>query len=119
MVAFTTAICERQTRLHFSHGEIIGDMTKFTVTDFRQNPPKSTVHRPKPDGGGHGGGDLGLISTFVEAVRTGNQALLDTDADEVFKSHLTVFAAEKSRKEGRVVDVEDFEKDVKAQLQTV
>ena len=28
MVAFTEAICDRQLRMHFTHGEIIGDMTK-------------------------------------------------------------------------------------------
>ena len=114
MVAFTSAICERQTRLHFSDGEIIGDMNTFTVTDFRTN--KVTRHAPPQDGGGHGGGDLGLISTFVKAVKAGRQEILGTDVDEVLKSHLTVFAAEKSRKEGRVVDVEDFEKDCKARF---
>lgn len=112
MVAFTSAICERQTRLHFTNGEIVGDMTTFTVTDFRTG--KVTRHRPPIEGGGHGGGDLGLISSFVKAVRTGQQDTLGTDVDEVLKSHLTVFAAEKSRREGRVIDVEDFEKDCKA-----
>lgn len=118
MVAFTSAICERQTRLHFSHGEIVGDMSKFTVTDFRSSPPKTHTVRPAQEGGGHGGGDLGLISAFVRAVKTGRQELLGTDIDEVLKSHLTVFAAEKSRKEGRVIDVEDFEKDSKARFLT-
>ena len=114
MVAFTSLICDRQTRLHFTHGEIVGDMTNFTVTDFRANPVRSTLHRPKQDGGGHGGGDLGLISAFVEAVATGRQEVLGTDTEEVLKSHLTVFAAEKSRREGRVIDVADFEKDTRA-----
>ncbi|KAH7916321.1 hypothetical protein BJ138DRAFT_995958 [Hygrophoropsis aurantiaca] len=113
MVAYTSLICDRQTRLHFTHGEIIGDMCTFTVTDFRTG--QSTVHRPKNEGGGHGGGDLGLIRTFVEAVRTGNQELLGTDIGEVLKSHLTVFAAENSRREGKVVDCAEFEKVVRAQ----
>ena len=117
MIAFTSAICDRQTRMHFSHGEIVGDMSTFTVTDFRSNPPKTTVHRPAHDGGGHGGGDLGLISAFVRAVSTGKQEVLGTDIDEVLKSHLLVFAAEKSRREGKVIDVDDYEKDLKARLQ--
>lgn len=54
----------------------------------------------------------------MRAVKTGRQELLGTDIDEVLKSHLTVFAAEKSRKEGRVIDVEDFEKDSKARFLT-
>ena len=107
MVAFTSAICERQTRMHFSHGEIVGDMAKFTVTDFRPKPAKATMHRPQQDGGGHGGGDLGLISAFVKAVATGRQEVLGTDVDGVLQSHLAVFAAEKSRREGKVVDGRD------------
>jgi len=108
MVAYTSLICDRQTRLHFTHGELVGDMSTFTVTDFRTG--QSTVHRPKLEGGGHGGGDLGLMRTFVEAVRTGRQALLGTNVSEVLKSHLTVFAAEHSRRTGTVVDCAEFEK---------
>ncbi|TFK76055.1 NAD(P)-binding protein [Pluteus cervinus] len=111
MVAYTSAICERQTRLHFSHGEIIGDMSKFVVNDFRKSTTKT--HYPKNEGGGHGGGDLGLSRAFVEAVKTGRQEVLGTNIEEVLKSHLTVFAAESSRKEGRVVDCVKFEEDAR------
>jgi predicted dehydrogenase len=111
MVAFTSAICERQTRMHFTHGEIIGDMSTFTVTDFRTQ--HTQVHHPKLDGGGHGGGDLGLMKAFVEAVATGRQDVLGTSVEEVLKSHLTVFAAEMSRKEGRVIDCVAFEREAK------
>ena len=86
MVAFTSLICERQSRLHFTHGEIVGDMTKFTVTDFRTR--KTTHHVPANEGGGHGGGDLGLIRTFVDAVRTGQQELLGTDVTDAFRLYL-------------------------------
>lgn len=107
MVAQTTLICERQTRLHFAYGEIVGDMNTFTLTDFRTR--KTTKHCPENHGGGHGGGDLGLIRSFVEAVRTKRQELVGTNVDEVTKSHLTVFAAEKSRREGKVIDCAAFE----------
>ncbi|OBZ76186.1 putative oxidoreductase YteT [Grifola frondosa] len=53
MIAHTKLICDRQTRLHFAFGEIVGDMNTFTVTDFRTR--QSTVHTPKTEGGGHGG----------------------------------------------------------------
>ncbi|KAG2158803.1 uncharacterized protein EDB93DRAFT_1237632 [Suillus bovinus] len=115
MVAYTSLICERQTRLHFTHGEIVGDMNNFTVTDFRTG--HKTMHHPKNEGGGHGGGDLGLIRTFVEAVRTNNQELLGTDVSEVLKSHLTIFAAETSRRKGTVIDCAKFEKAIRAELE--
>jgi len=112
MVAFTDLICERQTRLHFTHGEIVGNMSSFTVTNFRTN--RTTQHHPTSEGGGHGGGDTGLIRAFVEAVRTGNQKILDTDASEVLRSHLTVFAAEASRKDGNIINCTDFETAVRS-----
>ncbi|KIP12647.1 hypothetical protein PHLGIDRAFT_61187 [Phlebiopsis gigantea 11061_1 CR5-6] len=111
MVAQTSLICERQSRLHFANGEIVGDMSAFTVTDFRTK--KVARHTPALDGGGHGGGDLGLIRAFVEAVRTGRQEILGTDVSDALRSHLTVFAAEASRKEGRVVDVAEFEREAR------
>ena len=114
MVAQTELICERQSRLHFSNGEIVGDMTSFTVTNFRTK--KVTKHSPKLEGGGHGGGDLGLIKSFIEAVRTGSQEPLGTDVSDVLKSHITVFAAETSRKEGRVVDCVAFEKEAREKM---
>ncbi len=83
-------------------------MNQFTVTDFRSR--QTTVHRPSREGGpGHGGGDIGLVRTFVEAVRTRRQDLLGTDVTGVLKSHLAVFAAEHSRKTGTVVDCVEFE----------
>ena len=114
MVAQTSLICERQSRLHFAFGEIVGDMTTFTVTDFRTG--KATKHYPENEGGGHGGGDVGLIRTFVEAVRTKRQEVMGTDVREVTKSHLAVFAAETSRREGRVVDVMEFEKEARGAI---
>ena len=111
MIAHTKLQCERQTRIHFAFGEIVGDMSSFTVTDFRTR--KTTAHTPKNEGGGHGGGDLGLIRTFVEAVRTKDQSLLGTDPTDVLRSHIAVFAAEKARLENIVVDCLQFEKDMR------
>jgi len=108
MIAYTLLVCERQTRLHFTHGEIVGDMNEFTVTDFRLGTTKK--HSPTLEKSFHGGGDSGLIRDFVESVRTGNQELLRTDVTEVLSSHLTVFAAEESRRQGITVDYVDFER---------
>ncbi|KAG8889298.1 hypothetical protein FRB98_005111 [Tulasnella sp. 332] len=117
MVAFTTLICERQTRMHFSHGEIIGDSNKITVTNFKYPPGRlERTNRIVPaieQGEGHGGGDFGLMRQFIRAVQERDQSLLGTDAKEVLRSHMLVFAAEKSRKEGTVVNVEDYEAEIR------
>ncbi|KAG9006132.1 hypothetical protein FRB94_000957 [Tulasnella sp. JGI-2019a] len=121
MVAFTTLICERQTRMHFSHGEIIGDSRWITVTNFKF--PEGHLERTTrivteiDEAGGHGGGDFGLMKQFIEAVRGRDQTLLGADVKEVLKSHLLVFAAEKSRKEGRVINVEDYEVEVRQRME--
>lgn len=114
MIAFTELICFRQTRLHFTFGEIIGDMDTFTVTDFRTR--KTTRYTPANEGGGHGGGDRGLIRAFVEAVRTGRQEALGTDVSDVLRSHVTVFAAEYARREGKVVNCAEFEKEAREHM---
>ncbi|KAF9505820.1 hypothetical protein BS47DRAFT_1353600 [Hydnum rufescens UP504] len=127
MVAFTELICERQTRIHFTHGELIGNMETFTTTDFKaltvrpseqMNDGKATkLHTPVIDQmSGHGGGDIGLIAAFVQAVKEGRQDILGITADDVLASHLTVFAAEQSRLQGRVVDVEMFEAEVRGRM---
>lgn len=56
--------------------------------------------------GGHGGGDTGIMGAFLHAVATGDRSGLITGPDATFESHMTVFAAEKSRRTGRVVVME-------------
>ena len=53
--------------------------------------------------GGHGGGDGGLMEHFVTALATDDASQILSGPDATLESHLMVFAAEKSRKEGRVI----------------
>jgi predicted dehydrogenase len=55
---------------------------------------------------GHGGGDFGIVGSFVRAMR-GEEAALTT-ARESLESHLMAFAAEESRLKGTVVNMADF-----------
>jgi predicted dehydrogenase len=115
MAAQTSLICERQTRLHFAHGEIVGDSSRLVVHDFRKRATRTIVPQ-RTGSAGHGDGDLGLMAAFVRAVRAGDQAELGTDIDEVLRAHMTVFAAEASRREGRVVDCAEFEREWREKL---
>lgn len=58
--------------------------------------------------GGHGGGDGGIMTAFLHAVATGDRSGLSTGPDATLESHMTVFAAEKSRKKGRVIEMSSF-----------
>lgn len=119
--AVTEAICDRGTRIQGTKGELIGDMATFvgglastclvradaqTVFDFLSRV--KSVHTPPMDGGGHGGGDLGLSKAFVEAVARKDQTILGVTPEEILNSHLLVFAAEKARRDERVVRFNDF-----------
>lgn len=112
MVAFSEVVCNRSTRIHGTRGELIGDMTTFTVFDFATQHKQTIV--PKQEGGGHGGGDLGLARAFVKAVAEKDAKHLGVTPEDVLRSHLMVFASEASRKEGRVISYQEYEKEQKA-----
>ncbi|MCC7355938.1 MAG: Gfo/Idh/MocA family oxidoreductase [Anaerolineae bacterium] len=67
--------------------------------------------------GGHGGGDTGLMGTFVRAVRTNDPNVL-TSARTSLESHLMCFAAEKSRLEGSIVDMAEYTRQIEAEVAT-
>jgi hypothetical protein len=55
--------------------------------------------------GGHGGGDAGLMASFVDAVATSDPTRILSGPEESLETHLMVFAAETARREHRVVDL--------------
>ena len=97
----------RQVHVEGTRGELIGDSRTIEHVDFL------TGRREKIDTetgdasilGGHGGGDFGLMDGFVSAVATGDASKILSGPAETLEGHLMVFAAEQSRREGRVVDV--------------
>lgn len=71
--------------------------------DFLTNTSKEI--RRDADGSpssGHGGGDFGLMKSFLAAVRDSDQSHISSGPDVSLESHLIVFAAEKARREGTV-----------------
>jgi hypothetical protein len=66
---------------------------------------------------GHGGGDAGLIRTFVGAMRGQRQDVLTT-ARESVESHLLAFAAEEARLTGASIDLPQFRERVAQRLVT-
>jgi predicted dehydrogenase len=55
---------------------------------------------------GHGGGDEGVMTAFVKALRDPGTAL--TTARESLESHLMAFAAEQARVDDAIVSMEEF-----------
>lgn len=110
MTAFTPAI-HRTTRIFGTRGYIDTDFVKIRVFDFLTE--KETVHdtSARADGAtaasGHGGGDYHLMRAFVHAVATGDTSVIHSGPDATLESHRIVFAAEKSRIAGGVVNLGD------------
>lgn len=104
MTAFSEH-ANRRTQFFGSRGSIDGDGDSIEVFDF------ATGERERMDvatqgsfdaGGGHAGGDDGLISAFVQALATGDRSLIRSGPIETLRSHLSVFAAEESRLDGQM-----------------
>ncbi len=106
MTAFTRQR-DRDTRLFGTRGEITGNGDKIWIYDFLTRKTRE-VDTNAPDSsilGGHGGGDFGLMASFVNAVARKDRSLILSGPDESLETHLMVFAAEKSRRTGRIATI--------------
>lgn len=104
MMAFTQAAA-RQTRIFGTRGELVCDGTVIRHFDFLTETWDEINTAPADPSilGGHGGGDHGLMRAFVGAVANNDPSLVLSGPAETVESHRMVFAAETSRREGRVV----------------
>jgi len=91
----------RRTRVMGSHGDIVGDMNSFIITNFKSG--KKEEWKETTDG--HGGGDWRLAENWVQAVAQRNPALLTSTIDQSIESHIMGFMAEESRKTKKVMDI--------------
>ena len=101
MSAFT-ANSTRQLKILGTKGHIQADMSKREIWlwpfggSAYQVPMEETTS-------GHGGGDYGLMQDFLHVLREGGESR--SSARQSLQSHLICFAAEKSRLEGRIVEL--------------
>ena len=122
MVAFTSRTCTRQTRVFGSLGEIECDGATVSLRTFSA-PGRSQVFEPLAELGGslepgrlrgHGAADYFLMRDFVAAVRSGDHSHIYTGPRNSLASHRLVFAAEESRRNGTVIDMQKWNADADA-----
>lgn len=108
MTAFTE-MGHRKTRIFGTRGEIFGDGINIEHYDFLTDEKEiiPTVSEGESVIGGHGGGDLGLMEHFISAVANEDPSLILSGPDESLETHRMVFVAERSRKEHRLVDMNE------------
>lgn len=102
---------ERRIQIMGTRGEIRGEEDKITVFDFLTGQ-KTEITIP-PQTSGHGGGDLGIVASFLQEVQNYNGQESLTSASASVRSHLIAFAAEESRlNAGKSIDLNEFVKDL-------
>lgn len=126
MTAFTEAQCQRRGKISGTHGEIQYDSKEIRVYEFGKFPEPMKIFTPTQAGGGHGGGDGGLMNGFskaVEAVINGDLNVEQAQAQyvgctlkEAFMSHAMVFAAEEARLGKKIVCWPDWWAKLEEQL---
>ena len=109
MTAFTEPNQQRKTRIFGTRGQAYCDGDNIEVFEFLGDK-HTTYPVSVEDVQGHGGGDSAIIESFVRALCENDPSLLLSGSQETLLTHLAVFAAEKARREGTVVDVKAFEK---------
>ncbi|MCR5656889.1 MAG: Gfo/Idh/MocA family oxidoreductase [Butyrivibrio sp.] len=108
---FTNRMC-RTIKVMCENGEIRGDdeLNEIEVTRFTSNSleaPYVKKYNPDMQEGFHGGGDTGLIEQFLDMLENDNIEALSA-IDRSIESHIMALAAEKSRVEGRTIDISEM-----------
>lgn len=100
-----TPMWDRHTRIFGTQGmlETDGEIVRvYSFANQEWSDYDANREGAMDAGGGHGGGDGGLMDAFTTAVAAGDPALVSTGAEASMASHRAVFAAERARKQGMV-----------------
>ncbi len=103
MTAFNRARA-RQTDIFGTRGEINGDGRYLRLFDFLTDRTTEIDTADEQTAvSGHGGGDWELMTAFIDAVSHKDPGRVPTGPRESLETHLTIFAAERSRLEKRTI----------------
>jgi predicted dehydrogenase len=98
----------RETRIFGTRGELFGDGRYLRLYRFGEGERVFDLETEREGSirSGHGGGDLGLVRAFLEALTREDESLVEPFSEAV-QAHRLTFLAEQARREGRVVQVEN------------
>ena len=97
----------RKTSIFGTRGELYGDGKIIKHFDFLTDKTETIKVDISDDPmlSGHGGGDNGLMESFLNAILKDDPNLILSDPQDTLESYLMVFGAELSRHDKKVVDL--------------
>jgi predicted dehydrogenase len=104
----------RVLRVTGEQGELRGVLERGEIEIFRHGSFQSQREQLAGSPLGHFGGDSGLVAHFVDLVRRGALPEASASGREALEGHLLGFAAERSREQGRVVELSEFRREIAA-----
>jgi predicted dehydrogenase len=106
MTAFSP-YAQRQTRIFGTAGCVEGDGVRISLRDFVTGEVETfdTGSEHQGPDGRHDAADEALTDAFVEALACGDPTPLSSHGRESLDSHRVVWAAERARHAGTVVDI--------------
>ena len=104
MTGLSADFC-RQIKIFGTRGQIQANMGtgEIVLHRFWEEPVTVPLDMGE-ETSGHGGGDFGILRDFIRVLREGGESR--TSAAVSLQSHLICFAAERSRREGTVVELQ-------------
>lgn len=96
----------RLLRAHGTEGDLTFDDAAGTIVVRTFRDMNTTRIELGLESGSHGGGDDRVVREWLQALHTGDGTLILTNAQESLRTHTVVFAAEQSRREKRMIDME-------------
>jgi len=105
MTAFSS-IPGRQLRVHGTEGELLFDEKKIVIHNFGTGNTETIELGPET--GSHGGGDARAVRAWLDAILARDSGRILTSAQESLRTHMIVFAAERARREKRLVEIAEM-----------
>ena len=99
MMSAFTSIGGRTIKVMGTLGDLWGDMNRniIRICEFGKEPEIIDLGKPERDFAGHGGGDRGLLLSFLDLMEGKGADSSITTLETSVESHLAALAAEESR----------------------
>jgi predicted dehydrogenase len=98
----------RTIRIHGTKGDLVSYTESHIIDVHHFEDGRHEQIKVPFFSGMHGGSDLNALRNFVDAIRNGTPDTVLTTTAESLASHTIVFAAEKSRRERRMVEISEL-----------